>query len=189
MFKETPVMSIRLENGAMAQIELDLPDIPPEIRKEIDERAREAIKHQYRDPNSITPRRLLANASADDMQDILEKDMLLEYQETLRQLRQKDQESHDLCELLHNIHASNDNNFRAKKRELEETISRLVSQRDELDRNLIVLQKSPILQKVIERETAKAIEEREQRRKQRREEEIARLKEKAEQTERELRER
>lgn len=143
----------------------------------------------YRNPDAWSVRSALANLSAEDLENVFEKDMLLKYQNTLRQYNQKVQEIDDTCELLGNIHAGNDNNYRTVKKGLEKTISHLASQRDTLDRNLIDLQNDPILKNVIEREKAKAIEIAEQKAEQRREESRAKAKERAEQTERELRER
>lgn len=133
------------------------------------------VKHQHRVTNGLKPRSLLKNASADDMQDILEKEMLLKYQDTLRQLDQKRQELDDNIELWSNG--------------LDEEAKRIVSQADILERHLIDLQNDPILKRVIDREKAKVIEKREQEAEQRRKEAEARAKESAEQTERELRER
>lgn len=171
--------------------ELDFIDfINEQGEKEISKKTDDTkIKHQYRATNGLKPRSLLENATVDDMQDVSEKDMLLKYQDTSRQLVQKQQELYDTHELLRNIHTGNDKNYLSMQKELQESASRIVSQIDILDRNLIDLQSDPILKRVIDREKAKAIEKLEQERKQRHEETMARVRESAEQTERELRER
>jgi hypothetical protein len=148
------------------------------------------VKHQYRNPDAWSIRSALDNLSAEDIENLSERDILLKYQDTSRQLLQKQQELYDTQELLRNIHAGDDNNYLADtKKGLQESASRIVSQVDALDRKLRYLQEDPILKNVIEREKAKARERWEQKAEQRREVDIARLKERAEQTERELRER
>lgn len=147
------------------------------------------VKHQHRNPDAWTIRSALRNLSADDVETPAERDMLLKYQDTLRQLDQKRQELDDNRELWSNIHAGNDKNYLAAKKCLDEEAKRIVSQADILERHLIDLQTDPHLEKVIEREKAKAKERWEQKAEQSRKEAEARAKESAEQTERELRER
>lgn len=144
------------------------------------------VKCQDRATHSFSNRSLLDNASVDDIQDIFEKDMVIKYQDTLRRLHQKQQELYDTQELLRNMYAGNDENYLAMRKDLEESASRIASQRDTLDRQLTELEQNCTLQRVIEREREllrKALAEKAEMR---RKEELERAKERAEQTEREL---
>lgn len=143
----------------------------------------------YRNPDAFSIRSALANLSVEDIENVFERDMLLKYQDTLRQYNQTVQETDDTCELLRNMYAGDDGYYLSVKKGLEETASRLASRRDTLERKLIDLQNDPILKNVIEQEKAKAKERWEQKAEQRRKEAEARAKESAERTERELRER
>lgn len=143
-------------------------------------------RYQFRETRGFSSRSLLANASIEDMQDTLEKDMLLKYQDVLQQLQQKMQELQDNCELLSNIYAGNDKYYLSMKQDLQEAMTVIASQRDNLDRQLMELEQSPTLQKVIERERDKAFKRREAEAEQRRNEERERYRERIAETEREL---
>lgn len=137
----------------------------------------------YRNPNSFSHRSLLAKASIDDMQDMLEKDMLLKYQDTLQQLNQKQKELDNTHELLRNIYTGDGESYLSDiQKSLQESASYLSASIESLDRKLIELQQDAVLRKVLEREKAKAYENE----KKKGEEAHERAKEKAEQAERDL---
>lgn len=141
----------------------------------------ERIYTSDRDPNAWTVRSALSNLSAENMENLSERELLIKYQDTLRQLNQKEKELHDTRELWSNIHTD-----KAVKKSLQESAARLASQINILDQKLRELQVTPILLNVIKREEAKYCEELKRTAEQRRAEEIAKAKEIAEQTEREL---
>lgn len=143
------------------------------------------IHYQDRNPDAWSIRSALELLSADDVENISERDILLKYQDTLHQLNQKEQELHGIRELLHNIHAGTNENYLATKKGLQESASRIVAQVDTLDRNLRDLQEDPNLKPVIAREKEKERQRQEQRYK----EALERQRKKDEQTQRELMER
>lgn len=139
-----------------------------------------------RNPDAWSIRSALSKLSAEDIENPLERDILLKYQDALRQLNKKNQELYDTRELLRNIHAGDDKNYLADtKKGLQESASTIASQIDTLDRQLIELQEDPLLKPVIDREKDKWHQREEQRSK----EALARYREKAAETQRELMER
>ena len=142
----------------------------------------ESTKHQERNTDDWSIRSALADLSSEEVENPIERDILLEYQDTLRQLKQKEQELYDTRELLRNIHAGNNENYLAVKKGLYETGSRLTSQIDTFDRKLIDLQNDPGLKPVIDREYGKWRQRVEQKYK----EAIERYREKSAKTQREL---
>jgi flagellar biosynthesis GTPase FlhF len=124
-------------------------------------------------------RSLLADASVDDMQNILEKDLLIKYQDILNKICLNQVKLHDTHELLRGIHAGDSGVFSDIKNELQEQASNIASELNQLDRQLIELERNQSLQNIIEREKVKAEE-------QIRKEVLERYKEKAAETEREL---
>lgn len=139
----------------------------------------------YRLERSFSNRSLLANASVDYMQNIFEKDLLIKYQDTHKQIGLNQVKLQEICDVLSGIHAK-EGVFSDIKKQLQEEASSIVSKNEHLDRQLIELEKNPCLQNVIERERQKLLQENEQKAEQRRKEAERKAKEKAEQTEREL---
>lgn len=142
--------------------------------------------YQHRPTRGFSKRSLLANASPEDIQDALEKDMVITYQNTLCKLRQKEQELDDTNELWSNIYAGNDKNYLTMKKQLQDEASKIASQRDDLDRQLIELEKTPTLQKVIEREKEMLYNSLAEKAEQSRKEALDRAREQAAKTEQEL---
>ncbi len=142
--------------------------------------------YQERPTHGFSNRSLLSNASADDIQNIFEKDMLLKYQDILRQLIQKKKELHDIRELLLNIHAGvGQSSLSDMKNDLQKSVDSILTSIASLDRKLIELEQDAVLQKVIEREKKLAYQREVQRGKEALERERAR----AYKTQRELMER
>lgn len=138
--------------------------------------------YQDRNPNAWTIRSALATLSAEDVENLFERDVLLKYQDTLRQLNSKEQELYDTQELLRNMYAGDDQNYLTMQKDLQESASRIVSQIDALDRDLRDLQEDAFLNAIIEREKAKWYQREDQRMK----EVLDRYREKAAETQKEL---
>ena len=109
----------------------------------------------YRNPDAWSVQSALAGLSAEDIENLFERNMLLKYQDTLHQLNQKEQELYNTRHLLHSIYSDNDKKNSAVQKGLQESATRIASQIDALDRILRDLQEDPILKPLIDREKDK----------------------------------
>lgn len=117
------------------------------------------IRYQERATNDMKPRSLLANTSVEDTQNIVEKELLIKYQDTLKQIGLNQARLQEIHGVLRSIHAK-DGVFSDIKKQLQEEASRIASELDRLERQLIELEKNPCLQNVIEREKLNLLRER-----------------------------
>lgn len=117
------------------------------------------VRDQERTTNAPEPRTLLINASVDDMQNIFEKDLLIKYQDTLKQISLNQVKLQEIHDVLRGIHAGGSGVFADIKNQLQEEANRIVSELELLGRQLIKLEKNPCLQNVIKRERLKFLRE------------------------------
>lgn len=140
-------MSIKLSNGARAQIELDYIEYNRELLQFIEEHSEEEKLNR---PSRPTDRELLDKVLKHTENYPDEKDVLLDYQSTLLQFQQKQQELDSL---------SSDKNLILSKSQLDVFLLELTSQRNILQQKLIELENSSQLQNVIEREYQNILKE------------------------------
>lgn len=166
-------MSIRLEDGSRAQIELDLDNIPTKTKNN----EQKTVKYQHRYENPFNSSTILRHATVDDAQDAYEKRLIIKYHTTLQQIHLNEDEAHKLSEYLYQLRATDYATYREINNEVSNEIKKFVSDTEELRRELINIENNSILSNFIERKKEEAEKIRQERLELIRQEEKARAEE------------
>lgn len=159
--------------------------VTPSLRAEL-EKVGVPIKYQDRNTNGMKNRTLLANALETAAQNDIERDKLKQYKEKIELISTEEQKLHDIREQIKEL------SFKKGPRDTE-AIKKLLFDANQAanrintyDRQLLTLESTKALKGVLEREKAQARKRAEQKAEQRRKDDIAKVKERAAKTQREL---
>ena len=144
------------------------------------------VLYQHRATNGMKPRTLLANALETTAQNDVERTKLKQYKEKIDLLNAEEQKLHDLREQIKELSFKKGQRDTEAIKSLQFEANQAANRINTYDRQLLNLESTKALKGVLEREKEQARKRAEQKAEQRRKADIARVKERAAKTEREL---
>ena len=142
--------------------------------------------YQDRNTNGMKNRTLLANALETAAQNDIERNKLKQYKEKIELISTEEQKLHDIREQIKELSFAKGPRDTEAIKKLQFEANQAANRINTYDRQLLNLEATTALKGVLEREKAQARKRAEQKAEQRRKDDIARVKERAAKTQREL---